>query len=444
MFLPIGDENPREKTPYVNYAILAANIAVFLFIQLPSPDGAIRWAMRPASLEPVTLFTSMFLHAGLLHLAGNMLFLWICGDNVEDRLGHVGYALFYLAWGLAAAFAHVFTTTRPEIPTLGASGAISGVLAAYVVFFPRHRIKMLLWLWIYVDTVLIPAWAWIGFWFAEQIFLSSRGMGGGVAYGAHIGGFVAGLAVALPARLLMASRRPDAPLPEGVLRSSRDFEGPLLTLDDPDIAYLDDPGERCAVLFVGDDLHAVRQVATAVAAATGESPGAVARRLEATRGVVARRVSRTQAERVQRDLRRMSLPTAIVPDTDATSPPAPVRVEGAGWDEEALRLRAGGREYTIPWSSPFLYVGARVEGAYLLDVFVDRHTAFRFEGKPGAVARAVLENRRGAVLNEGVRVLAHWGGWGWLSFRTRADYDDYVFWLYNLVLSRVPIHRGPA
>ncbi len=444
MFLPIGDENPRERTPYVNYAILAANVLVFLLYQIPSKGEFIRWAMVPERLDPVTLFTCLFLHANLLHLVGNMLFLWICGDNIEDRLGHVGYAAFYLASGLAADAAHIFTTANPQLPTLGASGAISGVLGAYLVFFPRHRIKMLLWLWIYIDRVFVPAWAWIGFWFAEQIFLSARGLGGGVAYGAHIGGFLAGLAVALPARLLLASRRPAAPLPEGVLRSSRDIEGPLLTLDDPDIAFLDDDGERRAVLFVGDDLHSVRQVATAVASVTGEPPAAVVRRLEATRGVVARRIGTAQAERIQRELRRMSFPSVVVPDGGAAAAPAPVKVEGAGWDEHALRVRAGGREYEIPWSAPFLYVGARVEGTYLLDVYIDRHVAFRFEGKPGAVARAVLEYRRGAVLNEGVRVLAHWGGWGWLSFRTWADYDDYVFWLHSLVLSRVPIHRGPA
>lgn len=438
MFLPIGDENPRERTPYVNYALLAANVFVFLFVQLPSRDMAIRWAMLPERLDPATLVTCLFLHANLLHLAGNMLFLWICGDNVEDRLGHLGYAIFYLGAGLAADFAHVFTTTRPDIPTLGASGAISGVLAAYVVFFPRHRIKMLLWLWVYIDRILVPAWAWIGFWFAEQIFLSSRGMGGGVAYAAHIGGFLAGLAVAFPARLL--SRRPQAPLPEAVLRSSRGGEdGPVLTIDDPDVAFLDEPADRYAVLFAGDDLPSPRQVAALVAAETGEAPASVARRLEATRGVVVRRIPRVPAERIQRELRRLGVPVLVVPDQP---PPPPLRVEGAGWDAEAIQVRVGERKIDIPWSAPFLYVGARVEGKDLLDVFVDPRTSFRFQGDPRPIARAVLEHREGAVLNEGVRVFATRGAWGWLSFKRGADYDDYVFWLWSLVLSRVPIHRG--
>ena len=432
MFLPIGDENPRERTPYVNYALLAANIAVFLLVQLPSPDGAIRWAMRPASLEPITLFTSMFLHAGVLHLAGNMLFLWICGDNVEDRLGHVGYLFFYLGWGLAAAVAHLYTTAHPDIPTLGASGAISGVMAAYVVFFPRHRIKMFIWFMFYIDRIFIPAWAWIGFWFAEQIFLSSAGQGDGVAYAAHIGGFLAGLAVAFPARLI--SKPPPAPLPESVLRSSRQEDpGPFLTIEDPGIAFLDVPADRFAVLFVGDDLPSGRAVATAVAEYSGEAPPAVARRLEATRGVVARRQPRPAAERIQRELRGLGLASVVVPDVD---PPRPLRADNAGWDENALYVRSGARELAIPWPKPFLYVGARVEGRYLLDVFVDPRTAFRFEGKPGPVARAVLEYREGAVLNEGVRVLASWGSWGWLDFRRGEDYEDYVFWLYHLVLRR--------
>ena len=445
MFLPIGDENPRERTPYVNYALLAANIVVFLFACFPQPSDPvlISYAIIPAAFEPHTLFTSMFLHAGLMHLAGNMLFLWICGDNVEDRLGHVGYAVFYVLSGLAAGYAHLLTTRNPEIPTLGASGAISGVLAAYVVFFPLHRIKMLIWFFFYIDRILVPAWAWIGFWVAEQIFFSSRGIGG-VAYMAHIGGFVAGLAVALPVRLLFQSRRPDADLPGSLLDSSRSGEpGPLLTLDeDPGIAFLDDAPDRFAVLRLGEDFHSLRRVAGVVAAATGEPPPAVVRRLEATRGLLARGLPRVPAERLLRDLRALGVDAAVVPDGPQTAPPPRVLVEAADWNDEALRFRAGGTDHVVPWPLPFLYVGARVEGVAVLDVFVTRRAAFRFAGKPGAVARAVIENRRGAVLNEGVRALAHAGAWGWLEFRSARDYDDYVFWLYNLVLSRVPIHRG--
>ncbi len=445
MFLPIGDENPRERTPYVNYALLAANIVVFFLWCFPQPSKAVlvHWAMIPARLDPVTLFTGLFLHANLMHLVGNMLFLWIFGDNVEDRLGHVGYAAFYLAAGLVADAAHLYTTLHPEMPTLGASGAISGVLGAYLVFFPRHRVKMLLWLGFYVDRLLVPAFLWIGFWFLQQLLFNFAG-GVGVAYMAHIGGFLAGLAVALPVRTFAAGRRPSAPLPESVLDSSRSSApGPFLTLDEgPGITYLDGPAERFALLRVGDDLHSVRRIAGAVAALTGEAAAAAARRLEATRGLVARGLSRAAGERLQRELRAAGIDSALVPDGDANVPPTPVLVEAADWDDEILRFRAEGVDYAVPWSQPYLYVGARVEGLPVLDVFVARRSAFRFAGKPAAVARAALENRRGAVLNEGVRVLAHLGAWGWLDFRSRRDYEDYLFWLYNLVLSRVPIHRG--
>ena len=129
----------------------------------------------------------------------------------------------------------------------------------------------------------------------------------------------------------------------------------------------------------------------------------------------------------------------MVPDVP---PPAPERVESAGWDADVLRVRVKGQDLVFPWSAPFLYIGARVEGAPILDVFVSRTSAVRFEGKPAAVARAAVEHRRGAAFNEGVRVLAHFGAWGWLDFKSRAAYGDYVFWLYHLILSKVPIHRG--
>jgi membrane associated rhomboid family serine protease len=207
MFLPIGDENPRERTPYVNYALLALNIGAFLLFCFPEPREETvlaGYAMKPADLRWPTLFTNMFLHAGFMHLAGNMLFLWIFGDNVEDRLGHVGYAFFYFASGLAADFAHIATTAAPQMYTLGASGAISGVVGAYAVFFPRHRVKMLIWIFIYVNVIPIPAFWWIGIWFLEQVFFATQGVGN-VAYLAHIGGFATGLAAAFAVRFLRDS-----------------------------------------------------------------------------------------------------------------------------------------------------------------------------------------------------------------------------------------------
>src|SRR6185436_19095698 len=174
MFIPIGDDNPTERTPYVNYALIAANVAAFLVFCLGPVDdpGLIRWTMIPSRLEWPTLFTSMFLHAGWLHLIGNMLFLWIFGDNVEDRLGHVGYTVFYLVSGLAASAAHILSNPASDLPTLGASGAISGVLGAYIVFYPRAHVKTFIWLGIFfADVVRTPAFLWIGLWIGQQILL---------------------------------------------------------------------------------------------------------------------------------------------------------------------------------------------------------------------------------------------------------------------------------
>src|SRR6185295_1640987 len=161
MFIPIGDENPTERKPYVNYALLAINIAVFL-LTLGADDERqlIRWTLVPADVHWHALFTSMFLHGGLLHLLGNMVFLYIFGDNVEDKFGHIGYIVFYLVCGLAAAAAHIATNPASELPTVGASGAISGVMGAYAVFFPKQRIKTLV-VWIVITILRVPAMIWV-------------------------------------------------------------------------------------------------------------------------------------------------------------------------------------------------------------------------------------------------------------------------------------------
>lgn len=160
-----------------------------------------------------TLITSMFMHGDYLHLLGNMLFLWIAGDNVEDRLGHVPYLIFYLAAGLAGAAAHIVMATGPlasmaAVPTVGASGAISGVMGAYLVFFPTSKIKFVLWLIIFVRAFTLPSWGAIGFWILSQILMArhqldglSRGEAVQVAVFAHLGGFAFGCAVAVLARM---------------------------------------------------------------------------------------------------------------------------------------------------------------------------------------------------------------------------------------------------
>ena len=206
---PLRDHNPSRGTPYVLYALIAANVVAFL-LQLPF-TGSERtmlgfwrdWAMIPVVVteggEWHGIFTSMFLHAGLLHLAGNMLFLWIFGDNLEDQLGHLGFLLFYLAAGIAAALAHIAADPFSVIPTVGASGAIGGVMGGYLLLFPRARVDILLIFIVFFRIFTVPAWIILGLWFAMQIFsgLSTPTNGGGVAYWAHAGGFLAGIVLTL-------------------------------------------------------------------------------------------------------------------------------------------------------------------------------------------------------------------------------------------------------
>ncbi len=200
MLFPIGDDNSTRRTfPLVILLLILAN-ALFFIAELALGEAFIvQWSFVPQRFlaNPVagflTLFTSMFMHAGWLHIAGNMLYLWIFGDNVEDRFGHVKFLIFYLICGLAATFAQMAFNMHSEIPNLGASGAIAGVLGAYILMFPKGRIKVLL----INRVVLLPALIVLGLWIALQFF---SGIGsimgstdeGGIAYMAHIGGFVIG------------------------------------------------------------------------------------------------------------------------------------------------------------------------------------------------------------------------------------------------------------
>jgi membrane associated rhomboid family serine protease len=207
MLIPLRDDNPTARFPLVTVGLIAVNTVVFLF-QAVTPHGLEQAALRfgavpyaiahsgslaaPAAFPPLlTLLTSMFLHGSLFHLLGNMLYLWIFGNNIEDRLGPVRFALFYATCGVAAALTHVAFAPGSRVPMIGASGAIAGVLGAYAVLFPGARVKTLVFLIFYIDVVAIPAWLVLGLWFFLQVL--NVGMGGGVAWFAHIGGFLAGL-----------------------------------------------------------------------------------------------------------------------------------------------------------------------------------------------------------------------------------------------------------
>jgi membrane associated rhomboid family serine protease len=246
MFIPIGDDNrDRRTTPVVNYLFLLINILVFIFLQdwgrnVPFTYG---YSTVPAEiltghdiithsrviddeltgqsvfvpgLAPtninvyLTLISSMFMHGGLAHILGNMLFLYIFGDNLEDAMGHSRYFFFYLLCGIIAGLSHVFATyflgQSPYIPSLGASGAISGVMGGYIVLFPRRRVHI--WLFFFF-TIAVPAFIAVGLWFVFQVVNGLGALGGdeaagGIAYAAHIGGFIAGLLLIK----MFAKRRP--------------------------------------------------------------------------------------------------------------------------------------------------------------------------------------------------------------------------------------------
>ena len=231
--LPIGDQDEAGGLPLVNIAIIAINVLVFVLLQLPSeaftmaysaipfeittgqdligptpiqlPDGTTETIVQADGPDPIwlTLFSSMFMHGGWAHLGGNMLFLFVFGDNVERRLGSILYIAFYLICGIVAAFAQIATNPQSIIPTLGASGAISGVLAGYLVYFPQNRVRVLVG-FRYVTEV--PALMMIGLWIVLQLISGFGAIAvtdetaGGIAYWAHIGGFVAGLVLAFVLR----------------------------------------------------------------------------------------------------------------------------------------------------------------------------------------------------------------------------------------------------
>jgi rhomboid family protein len=197
---PIGDDDSGRRTvPLVTYGLIALNVLLFL-VELRGGDSFIQqWSVVPRRLvaNPTTdfptIFTSMFMHAGWLHLLGNMLYLWIFGDNVEDNFGHVKFLIFYLLCGIAATFAQLMFSAGSNVPNLGASGAIAGVLGAYIVMFPRGQVRVMMGRGI----IPLPAVVVIGFWIVLQFIsvgsITSSAETGGVAYMAHIGGFLAGL-----------------------------------------------------------------------------------------------------------------------------------------------------------------------------------------------------------------------------------------------------------
>jgi membrane associated rhomboid family serine protease len=212
--IPIKDKNPTDIFPVVTILIIFANVMIFIFQltqgaakgnqlvlelgMIPKEITQMENLPKSEMVPPLlTIFTSMFLHGGFLHLIGNMLYLWIFGNNIEDAMGHFKFIAFYIICGLAATFAHILSAPSSAIPTIGASGAIAGILGAYLLLYPKARILTVIPIFYFIRIVELPAIVVLGFWFIIQVLRGMGGTatGGGVAWFAHIGGFVAGLAL---------------------------------------------------------------------------------------------------------------------------------------------------------------------------------------------------------------------------------------------------------
>ena len=218
--IPLRDINPTRRVPVITVLLIAINVLVFVYEQTLSTRGfqrlVLAYGVTPRNFtdglitanDALTVITSMFLHDGWLHIGGNLLYLWIFGNNIEDRLGWLRFTVFYFMGGLAAAGLQVFIDPTSRVPMIGASGAIAAVLGAYIVLYPRARVQTLVVFFVFIQVVNIPAAILLGWWFLLQLFnaFTSIGSSGGVAFFAHIGGFIAG---ALLIRLFTLGRRPD-------------------------------------------------------------------------------------------------------------------------------------------------------------------------------------------------------------------------------------------
>ena len=223
--IPLADDNPTRSTPLITYILIACCVVVFLWQLSLGPNvkvaiyalGVIPASLLQGALLPqelrwvspeITVITSMFLHGGFMHLIGNMLYLWVFGDNIEDILGKPVFILFYLLCGLVAALSQAIPDPASTIPMIGASGAISGILGAYMVFFPKRAIRVAIPLGFFLQVLRLPAFVVLIFWFVLQLINSSiAGTDGGIAFGAHIGGFIAGVILAPGLAVFMRKKR---------------------------------------------------------------------------------------------------------------------------------------------------------------------------------------------------------------------------------------------
>ncbi|MCI0341156.1 MAG: rhomboid family intramembrane serine protease [Planctomycetales bacterium] len=489
--IPIGDENPTERWPYVNWSLIGLNVLAFL-LTAGSLEAVIKdYAFVPARPQPVDVITSMFLHGGFGHLLGNMLFLWIFGDNVEDKLGRVWYPVFYIGCGVAAAVAHFAMHHGSSVPVVGASGAVAGVLGMYAVLFPNHQIKIFYFFaWFWWGTFFISAkWA-LGIWFAGQALMTAlleRAGVGGVAYLAHIGGFVvgAGLGFLLKERLLAGAPPPRArprvtplwgrgrpPLPDALDERGAPVysrEAPARVVEAPPpprpAGWRRGGAGAWAVLASSDEAADPAAAGRVLAEATGRPPDDVARDLGEARGFLGRGLAEADARERVRALAKAGI--AATARDEATLRELPSLAEASrvlllahGVQAETnlgflecsygeivllaagLARRAGAEEFGDEGSYALVLTAFLLDGPRLL--FVEDETVGKLVREGWGVAQGLnlralavaLVNRAPvADRNRGVEILLgsqRHLDWTGLTFDGFSSYEGYTAWLWQV------------
>ena len=381
LLLPISDDNPTQRRPLVMQAILATNIAIWLLGAATgsSMDVFLNLGLVPGNFSFLKLITSQFIHAGFFHLFGNMLFFWIFADNVEDRFGRGWFLLMYLASGAAGAIVHAIAVSGTDgamVPLGGASGAISGVLAAYLVFYPQQPVRIFYLILFYPGFFHVRALWVIGVYAAEQVLMIAlTGGHGGVAYWAHLGGFGAGLAFALadrlkrglPEEILPAGegwKRRIGKQPSGVSRIWKRLGAEALVRQPAlELPPIEVPFARIAqgwtVLRADDSLADVSSIASLVSRVTGEPLADVSRRIRATRGVLARGLANHAAASLVKTLQAHHGPPAFAVDevaAGALPSPAAAATAAAGPDGFVFEMADGGK-WAVPWQRLCLRFG---------------------------------------------------------------------------------------
>jgi len=500
MILPIGDVQRPDKVPFVNYAFLAANILVYFFLQ-PNEITHFKdfeaflgkWGFIPAEFSFVTVISSMFLHGDIYHLLGNMLFLWITGDNIEGRLGHIGYFFFYIAAGIVATLAHYVSDVASAIPSLGASGAISGVLGAYFILCAKNRIKVFYWIWFYIGVILVPARLAIGFWILQQVILALVMVTGdfiGIAVWAHIGGLVFGLGLIFFLKIIKivtpeevsvtykSYKRPmafftrrQAPPPRAwespyaKYSRQRDLFGPEPSASPPPPAFgTVQAGAIPMARRTGTDFTVIalrpwqanyEGVVDTVATITGLPFSTVSQRLGNKSGVLATQLDATRAKDLVEKLQQSGTPALALSGVDLLALPPTYSVDNVVVNTAGFTLYSEGRGLSKSYRDIFLVICGLAGGAspaapkpVVVDILLfEPWTRFRLAEGVGASLFSQAANIRSTAMqmmhhggnlpvNRGIRTLLDGGDWTPVTFDSLEEFDRYSYWLVQVVNSK--------